>query len=120
MLDINSNLIDAAEEDDVESVRRLLKAGADVNARNVNGDTALMLAVWWEFDNSSGKEVIDLLLEAGADLDIKDKDGKTVIDYAFDSPYMVDGEGSGREVILGLFRKHCPDKMKEACIKRGK
>jgi ankyrin repeat protein len=51
-----------------EIVRALLKAGADPNALDQSGRTALHFAVWY-FDAES----VNALIEAGADLEIADK-----------------------------------------------
>jgi uncharacterized protein len=61
----------------VETVRLLKEAGADVNARAVDGDTAVHGAAIHGWN-----EVIKLLAGYGANLDVADKDGMTPIDYA--------------------------------------
>lgn len=59
------------------SVRVLLLHGADVDALDEHGQTALMIAAQHgEF------ECVRLLLEAGADRALKDKRGKTALDHA--------------------------------------
>jgi ankyrin repeat protein len=55
---------------DADAVRRLLEAGADVNARNEAGATALM----WAVDDP---EKTRLLLKAGADPNARSDDGRT-------------------------------------------
>ncbi|MGI9297669.1 MAG: ankyrin repeat domain-containing protein [Gammaproteobacteria bacterium] len=55
-------LFAAFKAGDVAEVKRLLDAGADPNAANKNGLTALMLAVLREY-----AEVVKMLLSAGAD-----------------------------------------------------
>ena len=52
----------AAPQPSVEKVRSLIDAGADVNAADEDGDTALMNAAW-----NGHVETVKLLLEAGAD-----------------------------------------------------
>lgn len=42
----NQDLIDAAGKGDLETVKRLLANGADVNAKDNDGKTALMVASW--------------------------------------------------------------------------
>lgn len=55
----------------------LLKRGADVNARNNYGDTALMRACW---DRSGA--AVEMLIEHGADVNAKDKEGRTALQWA--------------------------------------
>jgi ankyrin repeat protein len=66
--DGESGLLVAAMHDDVESVRRLLAAGADVNAQHAHGWTALVLAA---VDGHTA--VVRALLDAGADVDAKEE-----------------------------------------------
>ena len=62
-----------------EVVRRLLRAGAKVNARDVRGMTPLMLAVATDEPNP---EIIRMLLAAGADPEIKSGFSETARDWA--------------------------------------
>jgi len=55
----------------------LINAGADIDAQNKEGITALMNAV--EEDNF---EVIKVLLEAGADSNLKNKKGESALSLA--------------------------------------
>lgn len=55
----------------------LIDSGADVNARNNEGKTPIMLAV-----RGGAKEVVDMLIAAGADLSIKDNEGNDVMAHA--------------------------------------
>ena len=52
----------------------LLKAGADVNAQDKDGWTALMLAANW-----GCTEIVQLLLYMEADMNLKNKDGETAV-----------------------------------------
>ncbi len=73
----NTALMDAAVLGDVEMVRELLDAGADMNVKSKNGQTALMLAVG-EGRDSIAEELID----RGADLSITDNLGMSAKKYA--------------------------------------
>jgi uncharacterized protein len=61
----------------VETLERLLAAGADVNHRAVDGDTAVHGAAIRGWN-----DVIRLLAANGAALDVADRDGMTPVDYA--------------------------------------
>ena len=54
-----------------------LELGADVNATNSMGLTALLGAV-----NRGSNDIIELLVKRGARLDIKDKEGRTPLRWA--------------------------------------
>lgn len=77
----------AHHERAVEYFEQLLKHGADINAVNKDGRSALHLAV-----NSRllieginvNYDFESLLIEKGARLDLKDKDGRIPLHYAFD------------------------------------
>jgi hypothetical protein len=59
--------------------KRLLAMGAQVNARDGEGKTAL---IWAVVQNTAGCEIPRLLLAAGADPQIRDEAKKTALDYA--------------------------------------
>ena len=109
---------DAAVFGNIEAVKKHLAAGADVNAKDENGETPLHLAPTKETaelliaegadvnaKSRSGhtslhlaaiggqKEIAELLIAAGADVNAKDEDGGTPLDTA------------GAE-IADLLRKH--------------
>ena len=70
-------LRDAAREQSTAGVLAWLAAGADVNAANSDGVTAVMLAAM--FKNA---DLIKAVIGAGANLDLQDKDGDTALIYA--------------------------------------
>ena len=60
----------------------LLKAGADVNAQNDQGETPLMYAARFLI-----VDAVRALVKAGADVSLKDKAGKTALDRVSDGSY---------------------------------
>jgi ankyrin repeat protein len=57
----DQQLIDAAEKGDIKKVKALIKAGADVNAKDKEGGTALMYA-----KNEGHGDIVKILKAAGA------------------------------------------------------
>jgi hypothetical protein len=70
----NPALVAAAESGDVTAAEAALNAGADINARDANGRTALMIAAF------GGKtDLIRFLISRHADVNLKDAQGRTAI-----------------------------------------
>lgn len=73
------------EADAIETVNLLLAAGADVNSRDNNGQTALHGAALWGWS-----KLVAILAAHNADVMVKDARGRTAADVA-----QVSGEGVG-------------------------
>jgi ankyrin repeat protein len=79
----------------VQSMQRLLAAGADVRARDAQGRTPLIWAV------SEGRSAaLRLLLSRGGSAGDSDQDGKTALAYARDLK-----ENDGRATIISILTK---------------
>ena len=70
------NIFAAAEVGDVESIKKLLAGGAEVNGKNKGGYTALHLAA-----KRGQAAAAAALLEAKADIGLASKSGKTALHY---------------------------------------
>jgi ankyrin repeat protein len=73
----STDLVQIAESGTAQQVRDAIKNGADVNAPDKNGKTALMAAA---FNPDAG--VFTALLTAGASVNAKQNDGGTALMYA--------------------------------------
>lgn len=72
---------EALERESLEPVKVALELGADVNAANEDGDTALHVATAAQFNS-----IIQLLVQNGADLGAKNKNGVTPLALASRRP----------------------------------
>ena len=70
-------LIKAAKKGNAAKIEKLLARGADVNAKNKEGRTALMGAAF-----AGHTAIVQALLEAGADVNAKDERGTTALSAA--------------------------------------
>ncbi len=71
---METNFVAAIREGDRDVVGKLLDNGADVNSRDVDGNTALILASLY-----AGPECVELLLKKGADANAANKAGATAL-----------------------------------------
>lgn len=67
-------LFECSAAGDVQRVKKLIAKGADVNATNKVGSTALMLA-----SRDSGLEVMEILIDSGANIDTQNSQGRTAL-----------------------------------------
>jgi ankyrin repeat protein len=66
----------------ISCVPTLLSHGADVNARDAHGRTALMYLVNYSPDDPNIQNILGVLIAKGADVNAEDVDGKTAMDLA--------------------------------------
>jgi ankyrin repeat protein len=71
---MSEQLLEAVKAGDAARASQLLAAGADVNARDAYGATALINAAY-----SGNAEMVEALLAAGAEVDAKDELGWTAL-----------------------------------------
>ena len=102
-------LMYAVQELDLEGVRRLIQAGADVDAATKVGEqlcevlvqpggrTALMYAAW-----QATPEVVRALLDAHADRGRADSEGKTAADYVDANGRLSQEERVAMKAMLGM------------------
>jgi len=78
----DTKFMEAVQHGDRDIVKLLLKKGADVNAADKFGKTALMMA-----SEKGYKEIMEMLLAKGADVNAKGKPGKTALMIATENGY---------------------------------
>jgi len=74
---LDKKLIENVKKQDIEAIKNSIKMGADVNAKDKEGKTCLMIAC-----EKSNFEIVEFLLIERAKLDYKDKQGRTALHYA--------------------------------------
>jgi ankyrin repeat protein len=89
-------LMRAADNGDTNSVKRLVVAGADVNARGQGGQTALMYACR---GGTGSLDLVRSLLAAGADVNARDREGTTTLLLAVTSSGRSDHSSVVRELL---------------------
>jgi len=74
---LNDELLAAAAAGELDKVKELLEAGADVNARDRHGRTPMMRAV----NSADAYSIVLYLLKQGGDSKARDDEGKTARDH---------------------------------------
>jgi ankyrin repeat protein len=93
-------LMAAARSGKANVVSVLIKGGAEINAKNAGGMTALMRAA--ESVDSAG--AVEVLLSAGANPNLKDKKGRTALAIARKS------NAFGAEQVVSLLKPVTTDR----------
>jgi uncharacterized protein len=66
-IDVKEHLIQAAERNETDTIRRLIEEGVDINTQDSEGRTATMIATY-----NNDVETAKILIDAGADVNIQD------------------------------------------------
>ncbi|TAL37257.1 MAG: ankyrin repeat domain-containing protein [Alphaproteobacteria bacterium] len=103
---VDKMLFEAVEEYNAGRIRLLIQKGADINARNDQGRTPLMAAVW-----KDSVEMVRLLLEFRPKLFVKDNSGKN----AFDLIASV-RDANAKAAITGLLLGALPDHVRNKAV----
>jgi hypothetical protein len=105
------------EQQTIDAMQLLISKGADVNAVNDNGESALHIAV------PRGDGLVRFLAEHGADLNLKDKAGRTPLDVAMGVAGSGGGGrgrgGRGGPPAAGQVRESTAALLKELMASRG-
>jgi ankyrin repeat protein len=105
------------EKNTIDAIAIMLAKGADVNAVNDNGESALHIAV------GRGDSLVRFLVENGATLDLKDKAGRMPLDVAMGVPGGGGGRGRGGRgggpAAPGPVRESTAALLKELMATRG-
>lgn len=93
------HLDDEVNMGNIDTVKALLENGADVNWRDMNGNTPLLAAA-----NTGDAEMIRMLLSFGADREARGCDGLTAFELALE--YVASGVGGeGHEEVAQVLRE---------------
>lgn len=71
---VNEDLLQGASEGNIALVKRSLEQRAELETKNSDGETALIIASWY-----GSPEIVSMLLESGANINAQDNNGYTAI-----------------------------------------
>ena len=76
---LSDQLLEASSAGNISQVKILIEQGADINAKDEGGETALMWASGNQFTGKGHIEVVKYLVENGADINAEGKSGDTAL-----------------------------------------
>ncbi len=66
-----------------DSIKKLIKLKININAKNIYGETPLIILLKYNrYSRRKEPDIAEILIKSGADINLKDNIGKTAIDYA--------------------------------------
>jgi ankyrin repeat protein len=96
-----------AAEDNINNpqmIQTLMTAGADINAKDIDGWTALMFSI--TSPEVSNNDVVEEIIKSGANIDMKNEEGKTALILAAEI-------GSFPEIVETLLKRGANAKIKD-------
>ncbi|MEA2019913.1 MAG: ankyrin repeat domain-containing protein [Campylobacterota bacterium] len=99
----DDEIFSAINTKNIKQIKAILKSGKDFNCKNTNGNTALMVAVAYGYN-----DVVAVLLSNGVDVNVKNKYGKTALDIAIKHKMTK---------IIKIFKEYGHDSVKKENIK---
>lgn len=103
--EIDGYFLEAVKQGDIKDAEKLLEQGADVNAQDEDGWTALMFSA-----KSQNVEMAQMLMDNGADNEIRNKEGNKAIWIAQTGPV--------GKVIWDSLKKRIDDKKTKQKVVR--
>lgn len=100
---VDQLLLQAVESADGSRIDLCLRKGADIDARNGQGRTPLMLAIWHENPN-----LTEFILARKPSLFLKDNGGKSAFDHIADVR-----DGAKRTTITNVMLRALPDHVRK-------
>ena len=94
------SLLEECERGDVDAVNQCISDGQDVNMKDTDGRSSLLVAAM-----KGHKAIVEILLAKGADVNAGDVDGSTPLDGA-ESLQRRDDYCAEHKEIANLLRKH--------------
>jgi len=113
-------MYEAIRDNDLQALRKAIEAGADVNARDIYGETLFFKAC-----EDGRTDIARLLLEKGAHVNIGNRFGHTPLhciskDWLQDpGPQVLFAADPAREENIDLFREHVPEVVMEKFCTQG-
>jgi ankyrin repeat protein len=84
----------ATSSNNKDIAKLLVDLNADVNARNIDGQSPLHNSAYLGYNS-----IVEFLVDVGADINIRNNDGDTPLDYVVKKEYCVDTESLVQSLI---------------------